>query len=151
MDFIRIYFFKLLFLLALFNPILLNAQGLSSSTYVPTVLPPSPNAAALMKFTDVPVSPYTGTADVTVPIYTIQAKGITVPVSVSYHTGGIKMKEEASWVGLGWALNAGGAISRTIMGHDDFAAIPYFTTAISQISGDMSYSKPDQPTGSPYL
>ena len=86
-----------------------------------------------MKFTDVPVSPYTGTADVTVPIYTIQAKGISVPVSLSYHTGGIKAKEEASWVGLGWALNAGGMISRRIMGHDDFGTIPYFT-GVSSLS-----------------
>ncbi|HEV3221344.1 MAG TPA: hypothetical protein VGZ90_00625 [Puia sp.] len=151
MDFIRIYFFKLLFLLALFNPILLNAQGLSSSTYVPTVIPPSPNAAALMKFTDVPVSPYTGTADITVPIYTIQAKGISVPVSLSYHTGGIRLKEEASWVGLGWALNAGGMVSRTIMDQDDFGSIPYFTNDILQLAGDMSITHPYPATGQPYL
>src|ERR1700722_15504613 len=112
MDFIRNYFLKLFLLFALLSPLLLNAQGLSSSTYVPNVIPPSPNAAALMKFTDVPVSPYTGTADVTVPIYTIQAKGISVPVILAYHTGGIRLKEDASWVGLGWALNAGGMVSR---------------------------------------
>ena len=130
---------------------MLIAQSQSSSPYIPSVIQPSPDAAALMKFTDVPVSPYTGTADVTVPIYTIQAKGITVPVSVSYHTGGIKVKEEASWVGLGFALNAGGAISRTIMGHDDFGSIPYFTNVIPQLAGDMSAIKPDQPVGSPYI
>lgn len=30
------------------------------------------------------------------------------------------MAQEASWVGLGWSLNAGGAISRTIKCEDDF-------------------------------
>src|SRR5215472_6202424 len=88
---------------------LLCAQG--TTPYIPSIIPPSPNAAALMKFTDIPVSTYTGTADITVPIYTIKAKGVTVPVSLSYHTGGIRLSEEASWVGLGWALNAGGRIS----------------------------------------
>ncbi len=151
MDFTRNCFFKLFCLVLLVSPIMLNAQGLTTSPYIPSVIPPSPNAASLMKFTDVPVSPYTGTADVTVPIYTIQAKGISVPVSLSYHTGGIKAKEEASWVGLGWALNAGGMISRTIMGHDDFGTIPYFTGVVSQLAGDMSYSKPDQPANTPYL
>src|SRR3984957_7850986 len=99
--------------LVLCLPFSMMAQTQSTAAYVQSLLPPSPNAAALMKFTDVPVSPYTGTADVTVPIYTIQAKGMEVPVSLSYHTAGIRVKEEASWVGLGWALNAGGTISRT--------------------------------------
>ena len=61
-------------------PFELWAQVQSTAAYIPSILPPGPNAAAIMKFTDVPVSPYTGTADVTVPIYTIQAKGISVPI-----------------------------------------------------------------------
>jgi len=134
-------------LICSFSPGLLRAQGQISSPYVPNVILPSPNAAALTKFSDVPVSPYTGTADVTVPIYTIQAKGISVPVSISYHTGGIKLKEEAGWVGLGWALNAGGAISRSIMDHDDFGAIPYFTTMVPQLAGDMTLPYPYPFTG----
>ena len=125
---------------------LLQAQSNVNSPYVPSIIPPSPNAAALMKFTDVPVSPYTGTADVTVPIYTIKAKGITMPVAVSYHTGGIKLEEEASWVGLGWALNAGGMISRTIMGHDDFGGQGdiYLTNECPQLPGDLSDDQSQQ-------
>ena len=113
-----------------------NGQGSPPDPYIPSIVPPSPAAASLMKFTDVPVSPYTGTADVTVPIYTIHAKGIDVPVSVAYHTGGIRAKEESGPVGLGWALNAGGMISRTIMDQDDFNG-DYFTSLIPQITGDV--------------
>ena len=129
----------------------LQAQSNTNTPYVPNVLPPSPNAASLMKFSDVPVSPYTGTADITVPIYTIQARGITVPVSLSYHTGGIKLEEEASWVGLGWAMNAGGMISRTIMGSDDFGTqgITYLTNQVPQLSGDISSVQPVQVPNSP--
>src|ERR1700748_1369688 len=76
------------------------AAQTAPSPYIPSIIPPSPNAATLMKFSDVPVSPYTGTADVSVPIYQIQARGLTVPVSLNYHTGGIRLKEEAGWVGL---------------------------------------------------
>jgi hypothetical protein len=104
-----------------------------------------------MKFSDVPVSPYTGTADITVPIYTIHAKGIDVPVSLDYHTGGVRLKEEASSVGLGWALNAGGMISRTIMNYDDFGTqgYPYFTTVVPQLPGDMNVTQPAQQSGAP--
>ncbi len=91
----------------------------------------------MMKFSDMPVSQYTGTADVTVPIYTIQANGLSVPVSLSYHTGGIRLKEESGWVGLGWALNAGGCISRSIMDKDDFDGTGYFTSSIPEIKSDL--------------
>jgi hypothetical protein len=151
MSFKRSCFTRVFFLVILSNPLITKSQGISSDPYIPSVIPPSPNALALMKFTDVPVSPYTGTTDITVPIYTIQAKGISVPVSLSYHSGGIRLKEEAGWVGLGWALNAGGMISRTIMDHDDFGAIPYFTNMVPQLAGDMLHTKPDQPTGAPNL
>jgi hypothetical protein len=129
----------------------LHAQLSADAQYVPNYISPSPNAAALMKFSDVPVSPYTGTADITVPIYTIHAKGIDVPVSLDYHSGGVKLKEEASWVGLGWALNAGGMISRTIMNYDDFGTqgYPYFTTVVPQLAGDMNVSQPAQQSNAP--
>jgi hypothetical protein len=130
----------------------LHAQTNANSTYIPNVIPPSPNAAALMKFSDIPVSPYTGTAEVTVPIYTVEGKGINVPVNLAYHTGGVKVKDEASWVGLGWALDAGGMVSRTIMDHDDFGSTAtYFTTQVPQLSGDISISQPAQASGAPNL
>jgi hypothetical protein len=107
-----------------------------TTPFVPSIIPPSPNAASLAKFSDVPVSPYTGTADVSIPIYDIKARGISVPVSLNYHTGGIRVKEEAGWVGLGWALNAGGMISRTIMGLDDFGG-DYFNTFVPDVTGNL--------------
>lgn len=116
-----------------------------SKTYVPTIIPKDPDASALFKFTDIPVSYYTGTTDVAVPIYTIAAKGMSVPISVNYHTGGVRLKEEASLVGLGWALSTGGSVSRTIMDKDDFgSAGTYFTSSVPQLSGDLSGSQPPQ-------
>lgn len=79
----------------------------------------SPNIAALNKFIEHPVSHFNGTADVSFPLYQINLKNLTLPITLRYHTGGIRVNEEASWVGLGWALNAGGSISHQINGKDD--------------------------------
>lgn len=131
--------------LALLLGILIVVINLNAQTppppYVPNVFPPSPNSAALMKFTDVPVSPYTGTADVSIPFYAIQAKGLSIPVSIAYHTGGIRLAEDAGVVGLGWALNAGGMISRTVRDKDDLLS-DYFGGNLPVKPGDLAAAQP---------
>ena len=89
-------------------------------------MPMSPNAASLAMYADYPVSHYTGIPNINIPLYEIEVDGFKLPISLSYHSNGIKVAQEASWVGLGWTLNAGGAISRTIKGGDDFAGTIYF-------------------------
>lgn len=87
------------------------------------VSPPSPNVSALNKFGDIPVGQSTGIPQVTVPIYTWSNKnfGKDINISLDYHAGGIKVDEMASDVGLGWALNAGGVVSRTVRGiYDEY-------------------------------
>ena len=80
---------------------------------------PPPQAYSFAQYADMPVSLYTGTPSIDIPLYTIQVGGYSFPISLSYHASGIKVSQEASWVGLGWNLNAGGNISRTIRGMDD--------------------------------
>jgi hypothetical protein len=118
----------------------LYAQG-SSAQLLPKIIPPSPNVAALQRYGEIPVSPYTGVPNISIPLYEIKAGGITIPISISYHASGIKVADEASRVGLGWALNAGGVISRVIMGFDDFIPSGYNPTAYH------SSSIPDLQTG----
>lgn len=79
----------------------------------------SPNAASLGKYGDIPVSYHTGIPEIDIPIYTIQNGPVAMPISLSYHASGLKVQEEASWVGAGWSLNAGGVISRTVVGGPD--------------------------------
>ncbi|MBK6267397.1 RHS repeat protein [Marivirga sp. S37H4] len=83
------------------------------------VIPPSPNVMAINKFVDVPVSLYTGSANVNVPLHTLKLNNFTLPVSLSYHSAGLKVDEIASFVGAGWTLNATGVISRTVNGLPD--------------------------------
>jgi hypothetical protein len=79
----------------------------------------SPTAAALGKYGDIPVNYHTGIPQISIPIYTASAGPLSLPISLSYHASGLKVQEPASWVGAGWALNAGGVITRTVVGTPD--------------------------------
>ena len=79
----------------------------------------SPNAASLGKYGDIPIGYNTGTPNIDIPIYTVKAGKLSLPISLSYHASGLKVQEQASWVGAGWALNAGGVITRTVIGEPD--------------------------------
>lgn len=103
----------LLSLCALFFCVYTYAQEL------PKIIPPSPEASSLNKFIETPVSHYTGLASIGVPFYTIQTKGIQIPIQLGYHSRGIQVAEIAPRVGLGWALSYGGAISRQTRGGAD--------------------------------
>lgn len=105
--------------LALFT---LSIYSVSFSQALPGVKEPkfqSPNAASLGKFGDTPIGYHTGVPQISIPIFTVTEGGLSVPISLNYHSNGVKVDETASWVGLGWNLSAGGSISRTIMGGPD--------------------------------
>src|SRR4051794_7532280 len=78
-----------------------------------------PQLAAFSKYIESPISYYNGTAQISLPVYEIKSGDMTVPITLSYHSGGLRVGEEASWVGLGWNLIAGGVIIRDIKGEDD--------------------------------
>lgn len=79
----------------------------------------SPNAASLGRYGEVPVGYYSGVPNISVPIHELVEGDISLPISISYHASGIKVEEVASWVGLGWSLNAGGLISVEVRGIPD--------------------------------
>jgi hypothetical protein len=85
-----------------------------------SVIPASPNVASLVSYTDIPVGKYTGIPDINIPLYTVKSGALQLPLSLSYNASGIRTNQEASWVGLGWSLQAGGVISHSIRGKDDF-------------------------------
>ncbi len=67
------------------------------------------------------VNLFTGTPDVSVPIYNYKSNsGLALSVGLQYTGGGgIQVGESPSIVGLGWYLNAGGSIVRTVRGMPD--------------------------------
>jgi YD repeat-containing protein len=79
----------------------------------------SPTAAALSKYADIPVSNHTGIPQVAVPIYTVKEGPLELPISISYHAGGLRVLETSSWVGQGFSLVCGGLITRRVVGACD--------------------------------
>jgi hypothetical protein len=93
-----------------------NSFVLSQKPDAETVHIASPTASSLGKFIDMPVSYHTGTPDVSIPIYVVNEGPLQVPITLSYHASGLKVMEQASWVGAGWALKAAGVITRSTRG-----------------------------------
>lgn len=81
--------------------------------------PQSPLAGQFEKYINYPVDHSTGAASVRVPLYTVKAGSIEVPVNLSYHTAGVKPTDPSLPVGLGWVINPGGRVTRKILGNPD--------------------------------
>jgi YD repeat-containing protein len=96
-----------------------QADNHSQIAVLKNIVPPSPNSSSLGKYGEWPVSLYTGVPNVSVPVCELKGRTISVPVSLSYHASGNKVGDIPSWVGLGWSLNAGGAVTRSIKGLPD--------------------------------
>lgn len=103
----------LISLIFIFRSLLAQNPGISSN--LPTVIPPSPAAQNFMRYGEIPVGYSTGVPDIQIPIYHIKGKKLSLPISISYHASGIKVQDISSEVGLGWVLNAGGIISRSVL------------------------------------
>ena len=87
------------------------------------VVSPSFNAASLIKYCDHPVGTRYGIPKIKFPFKTLMYRDINIPMSISYHSLGIRVEEESTWVGLGWRLNAGGIITRIVRGENDFGKV----------------------------
>lgn len=99
---------------------LLGFCSLHGQAQMDNYIPQEPNAQAIARAIDIPVSHYTGLPNISIPLYNIEVDGLQIPISLSYHASGILANQEATSVGLGWTLNAGGMITRTVRGGDDF-------------------------------
>ncbi|MDO6433189.1 RHS repeat domain-containing protein [Flavitalea sp. BT771] len=89
----------------------------------------SPTSASLGRFGNVEVSPYNGSPNISVPLYSVKTTGHSLHLSLRYDASGTKALQDASWVGLGWTLQAGGAITRIVRCQDDFIEHGYFFAA----------------------
>lgn len=94
---------------------ILQAQSGNISTNLPSILQPSPIAQNFMRYGEIPIDFSTGVPQIEIPIYTIGNKKVQLPLSISYHSSGIKVTDVSSEVGIGWVLNAGGIVSRTML------------------------------------
>ena len=86
----------------------------------PHVIPRTPDVAAMEKFGEYPIGYNTGTVDISVPLYQFTlSTTLNMAITLNYHSSGIRVDDVSGRVGAGWALNAGGSISREIRGQCD--------------------------------
>lgn len=100
--------------------VLVEATRLYGQAKLPNVVPPSPQSKAIQIYGEIPVSYNAGIPDISIPLYTIKAGDIEVPIVLRYYASGIKPRElNQSSIGAGWILDAGGLVSRNVEGRAD--------------------------------
>jgi hypothetical protein len=68
---------------------------------------------------------YTGKEDVVIPLFDFKPYGFDFSINLSYDSRGIKVEQYSEEVGLGWTLNYGGYVSRTVNGLPDESEYGY--------------------------
>lgn len=91
------------------------------------VFPASPNSITIEKQGNIPIGYYNGSLPIQLPLPSLKTKnGFELPIHVQYNSNGVKVNDYPSTMGMSWCLMAGGLISRTILGGDDFGQTGYY-------------------------
>jgi hypothetical protein len=112
--------------------------GLQTYAQPKSVIPLSPEAAALSKAINYPVGHDTGIPNISVPIHEVAVGRLKIPIALSYHAGGFKIGELPANVGMGWSPSTDLQITRKIDGKHNFyqrwciQIINLFFTTITQ-------------------
>ena len=93
------------------------SQGQTNTDLRPAVK--SPEVNKFEQYMNMPVNLVSGTPQVSIPIYTLEYGGMTLPISLEYDASGVKVESIASSVGQNWSLNVGGLVSRIVKGAPD--------------------------------
>jgi hypothetical protein len=119
----KCYRIKLLKYVVLFFMISGNYYGQLSGgndNNINKIIPATPETYSIFKAGDFPVDYRTGKLNVSVPIHTLNTKyGVSIPISLTYNTGGIKVDETSGVAGLGWSLAVPNSISVEQHGKSD--------------------------------
>jgi hypothetical protein len=105
--------------LQLFLSTYAKGQDFFKSDYFSNYIPRNPDKASLGTFGNTPINYYTGLPEVSLNILTLPSRELNLPISLNYDASGIRSDELAGSVGMKWHLNAGGYISRELVGLPD--------------------------------
>ncbi|MFC4632980.1 hypothetical protein ACFO3O_03630 [Dokdonia ponticola] len=144
----RIFLF-FIFVFSFFTSV--YAQQSIDPDYLKENIPASPEAGNLGTYGDIGTNPYNGKANISIPIHQINFEGLSIPIQLSYDSGGIRVNSESSWVGMNWSLSANAAITRDIQGNDDLneGDIPNDQGTISAFVYNIDTVVQDPPGGTP--
>lgn len=103
----------------LFLSIIILVSAIGAHAQNSFVNAPSASSGVATNGEDAKLNLNNGTANVGIPLLTLSDVGNSLPITLSYQTGGVKVSQPSSEIGLGWNLNAGGMISREVKGYPD--------------------------------
>lgn len=138
-DMCRVYLLKAFFVLATAFTVF---NCYSQDLRLPST-PPSPQSSNLGIYTSIPISYYSGIPDTKISLIDVNLKNVNLPLNISYYSGGIRKSQEATCVGLGWTLNAGGLITRIKRHKDDLGDKGYYLNVNTTSCGDDIDLEPD--------
>ncbi|MEM6376668.1 MAG: hypothetical protein AAF705_00515, partial [Bacteroidota bacterium] len=75
---------------------------------------PSPSSMNLIASIGQEVDLYNGKVSASIPIHTLTANDLSIPISINLGETGVKVNDLGSEVGTNWLLNAGGSITRIV-------------------------------------
>jgi YD repeat-containing protein len=115
---------------------LCSSEVCFSQTTLPQVIPPSPQSKAFQRYGEYPVNYNIGVPDISIPLYTVKAGDLEIPIILRYYASGIKPNDpDLSNIGSGWTLDYGGQVNRTVEGKaDELFAKPNPMKTPSQIN-----------------
>lgn len=99
----------------------------------------SPEVSSFERYSLTNTDSYTGKVNISIPIYTIKTGSIVYPINLVYNSGGIKVDQLASEVGLGWNITSA-LITRTVNYFNDFES----TGALTSQPDYNTYSNEDK-------
>ncbi|XWN37316.1 MAG: N-acetylmuramoyl-L-alanine amidase [Balneola sp.] len=118
------------------------------SIYSQEVSMPSPTAANLGSYAEHGINLYNGIPNIQVPITSVGGHDISVNIFLTYDASGVKVSQVPDWVGSGWALHAGGVITRSQKGLPDETNSKGFISSTAQEK--LSYLKSKLPDNVPW-
>ncbi|WP_166923954.1 hypothetical protein [Flavobacterium poyangense] len=108
-------------ILLIVNPI--RSQGTASYLRLNVK---APNVTDFIRYGNIQASSFTGAIDLKIPLLSVQNNNQTpIDIGLIYNSSGFMPSKRSGLVGLNWALNVGGVISRQIKGvPDDYVGWP---------------------------
>lgn len=91
-----------------------QSGGATGVDEIPNYNLPTPEAFKFAKYGEIPVNESSGNANVSIPLFNLEAGKIVIPVSISHSGGAVKVDEDNTWTGINWQLDAGGIVTRAV-------------------------------------
>ncbi|WP_131329607.1 hypothetical protein [Chryseobacterium piperi] len=98
---------------------LFNGQVNSGNPYTPTIFSNSPISASLGQFDPMGIDLFTGQPSISFNLFSYTKDNYNLNIDLSYNLSSIKPDIPPTWAGVGWNVNVGGVITRTVKGGID--------------------------------